>query len=138
MKTIIANSNDPLLLTVEKMNQVSDDKNEIKKMKEIPFHQGQFSIGDKYLDNNIIEKSSINESKKVQILIRSDLESNIVLIDPDCNIKELKNVIYEKTGILPNNQTLTYRHQKLEDMYKLTDYSIQKFSSIYAFDINIK
>lgn len=56
----------------------------------------------------------------------------------DQTIKELKTQIYERSGILPKNQNLTYFNRELEDVYMLKDYKIFDQRTIFvSSDIDI-
>uniref|UniRef100_UPI0039E1FEA1 ubiquitin variant R10 n=1 Tax=synthetic construct TaxID=32630 RepID=UPI0039E1FEA1 len=52
-------------------------------------------------------------------------------VEPSDTILEVKEKIYEKTGIPPEDQILIYKGKVLEDSKTLADYNIQENDVLY-------
>lgn len=60
-----------------------------------------------------------------------DGSSLIIFVNINTTIENIKELIYEKTGILLDNLRLKFGGKRLEDQRTIQDYNLQRGSTIY-------
>ena len=66
----------------------------------------------------------------IQVNISTGSEYIALEVEPTDRIEDIKDLIFERTGIAPSMQILTFGDRTLEEGNTLQDYSIQKDSTI--------
>lgn len=66
----------------------------------------------------------------IQVNISTGSEYIALEVEPTDRIEDIKDLIFERTGITPSMQILTFGDRTLEEGNTLQDYSIQKDSTI--------
>lgn len=81
-------------------------------------------------DINAINEPITTDDK--QIFIKTLTGKTLTIsITKDTTVSELKNTIYDKERIPPDQQRLIHQGKQLEDHNKLTDYDIKNHTTVH-------
>jgi len=107
---------------------------------QILLFEGKQLENNKFISDYGIQKESIIYliiKKKISIIIKMKKGTVIkMLVDKNETIKNLKDKIYDKEEINPDNQILIFEGKELENNKNINDYGIQNDSLIYL-NINL-
>lgn len=131
-----------ITLDVNQSELVLDIKYQIENIENLPINNQKIKYNDNELNNeSFLSEYEINQEAILECIFKNengfqmfvkglDGQTMTMLIGENDTIKNIKELVYEKKGIIRNIQILIFGGKQLKDNRTIKDYNIQKESTL--------